>query len=206
MIVINAPTKPDDPWARSLIDYARRGSGPLWYVTWFSGADPLDWPARELWQSYAFAAERTVPGHRALWFDLTLAPEPSREGGWRFGPVRLDGYGIGVAADGVSVPLQWSADERPASDATWFVHLLDANGQIVTQQDRAPQGGYAPLSSWTPGEPVTDRLLFPLATGANTDGWTLRVGWVSPETGERLPVMDAAGQSVVDGFILLPLR
>ncbi len=205
VIVINSPTKPDDPWAHDLIDYALSGSGPLWYVTWFSTADPLDWPAQKLWRSYAFVAERKVPGHRALWFDLTPAPTPDHDGGWRFGDARLDRYGVNVSADGVRLTLQWSAGERPTSDATWFVHLLNTQGQIVEQQDRAPEGGYAPLTGWTPGQSVDDRLFFPLAAGTNTDGWTLRIGWVRSGSSERVPVVDAAGQSVTEGFILLPL-
>ncbi len=206
VIVINSPTSPDDPWARDLIDYAMEGSGALWYVTWFSAADALDWPAQTLWQRESFVSERAVPGHRALRFDLTPAPTPDRDGGWRFGSARLDRYGVSVTADGVRLTLQWSTDAQPTSDATWFVHLLDASGQIVAQQDRAPQGGYAPLIRWTPGSPVTDRLFFPLAAGANTGGWTVRIGWVRAGTGERVPVVDAAGQPVADGFIRLPLR
>ena len=127
-------------------------------------------------------------------------------GSHTFGDAKLDHYGINVGSDGVRLTLQWSADTQPTTDATWFVHLLDANGQIVAQQDRAPQGGYAPLTRWTPGTPVTDRLFFPLASGTNTDGWTLRIGWVHPGSNDRVPVIDVQGQPVADGFILLPLR
>jgi hypothetical protein len=70
------------------------------------------------------------------------------------------------------VRLAWigKAAEPPEAALTWFVHLLDAGGQIVAQQDRAPLGGYQPTDTWTPGAIVTDRLRFPLAASTDTTG------------------------------------
>ena len=88
------------------------------------------------------------------------------------------------------------------ADYSWFVHLLDASGQIVAQQDRQPLGGYAPTSTWTPGTTGTDRLYFPIMT----EVVQVRIGWVDPTNGERLPVFDANGERLTEDFVLLDVE
>jgi hypothetical protein len=202
IITLNAPTDPDDPLAGGLWRFARGLGGGLWYVTWFGAGDPLDWMGRDLWRSAAFVTERTVVGHRALLFYLeppALDPQP---GGWRFGEaLRLDRYIVERRDGGVYIQLEWSAAANAISaDYSWFVHLLDADGQIIAQQDRPPVGGYAPTSGWQPGETVTDRLFFPVAAGQMD---RLRVGWVGGD-GAPLPVTDSDGAALPDPFVLLP--
>ena len=205
VISMNAPVAPDDPRAQQVFDYARQQGSPFWYVTWFGAADPLNWPERDLWQSAYFVEEQTAAGHRALRFDLTPLHLPETPGGWRFGSISLAAYALTAERDGVRLVLQWSAPETMTQDYQWFVHLLDASGAIAAQQDRPPQGGYAPTSTWSANDTVTDRLFFPLPASTDVSGWRVRLGWVDPATGERLPVLDAAGQSVPEGFIHLPL-
>ncbi|MBC7813068.1 MAG: hypothetical protein H7175_18065, partial [Burkholderiales bacterium] len=214
VISINAPTDPDDTQAQQVWDYARRlaqneHGGRLWLLSWFGVADESNWQERWLWQNASFIEQHTIDSetdepHRAVLFDLMPAPEANELGGWNFGPVTLDTYGIATAADGVRITLQWSATQSPDTDYYWFVHLLDAQGNIVAQQDRAPQGGYMPTSAWDVGEPVVDRLFFPLAAGTDTAGWSLRIGWVDIEN-ERLPVTDRDGAAVEDGFVIIGL-
>ncbi len=205
VISMNAPVAPDDPRARQVFGYARQQGSPLWYVTWFGAADPLNWPERDLWESAYFVEEQTAAGHRALRFDLAPPQPADTPGGWQFGPITLDAYALAAAPDGVRLVLQWSAPEAITEHYQWFVHLLDASGAIIAQQDRSPQGGYAPTSTWTTGSTVTDRLFFPLAASTDVSGWQVRLGWIAPATSERLPVGDAAGESVPEDFIHLPL-
>ncbi|MDX2140700.1 MAG: hypothetical protein SF123_21635 [Chloroflexota bacterium] len=201
ILSMNAPTTPDDPLASRMWAHARNRD-LLWYVTWFTSADLLNWQERELWQNAAFAVQHEVDGHRALLFQLA-PPLPDTTGGWTFGAIRLDAYALERRADGLLVSLAWAAEAAPDGDYTWFVHVLDANGAIIAQQDRAPQGGYAPASGWTAGQGVTDYLYFPLADAAQAAA--LRIGWVDPATGARLPVRDAAGGVVEDGFVVVGL-
>jgi hypothetical protein len=193
VISMNAPTTPDDPWAARLWRYALERGGRLWLVTWFGAGDPLNWQERDLWERAAFTREIALEGHRALLFSLAADP-PLTSVGETFGALRLDAAGTAMERDGVRVALAWSAATPPDKDYTWFVHLLDAAGNIVAQQDRPPQGGYRPTSGWSTGETVTDRLFFPIVPGTDKSGWALRVGWVNPQTGEPLAP-----------FILLPL-
>ena len=206
VVAMHAPTDPADPRARSAWDraLALAAGESLWYMSWFAPAHPENWQERALFERAFFAAERPVSGHRALWFDF--APDPPRQpGGWRFGPVALAAYGVETAADGVRVALEWAAAESIPAGSAWFVHLLDAGGAIVAQQDRAPQGGFAPVGGWAPGQRVTDRLFFPLPPGTATAGWALRVGWVDPASGGPLPAFAPGGAPLPGGFALLPL-
>jgi len=86
------------------------------------------------------------------------------------------------------------------------VHLLDASGQIVAQQDRAPLGGSQPTDTWLPGAIMTDRLSFPLAAGTDTTGWALRIGVVAPAAGAPFPVLDAAGAPLAEPFVVISLE
>jgi hypothetical protein len=199
ILSMNAPTTPDDPLASRMWAHARNRD-LLWYVTWFTPADPLNWQERELWHSAAFAVQREVDGHRALLFQLA-PPPPDTTGGWTFGTIRLDAYAVQRRTDGLLVSLAWAAAAAPDGDYGWFVHVLDANGAIIAQQDRAPQGGYAPTSGWVTEQGVTDYLYFPLADATEADA--LRIGWVDPATGARLPVRDADGGAVEDGFVVV---
>lgn len=209
VISVNAPTAPDDDRARQMFDYARSQAvdRPFWYVTWFAPASLDDWQARELWQSAYFVAERPVGNHRALWFDLTPPIEPQQSGGWRFNQVAvLENYTIVPDPDGVRVVVAWSRRLSAVDNHAWFIHLVDANGQIVAQQDRQPQGGYAPTSQWEQGTTIIDRLFFPLPTNTDLADWHVRIGWVDPATGDLMPVFDNQDQPLAENFVLLPVR
>lgn len=206
IITMNAPTDPTDPLASRLWAYARRQSGPLWLVTWFPPADPLNWQARDLWQNMAFVRETTLAGHRALWFDSAPSPPADQRSGVTFaGTLRLNAYGVRRDPDGVRVALEWSAARPPAVDYAWFVHLTDSTGAIIAQQDRPPHGGYTPTSAWSAGQPVVDRLFFPLEDGATGD-WRVRLGWVNPFDGARLPAVATDGVALPDHAVTLAVE
>lgn len=199
IISTNAPTEPDDLRARGLWNDALKQGGNLWLVTWFPPGSPENWQERDLWDNASLGLERNAAGHRALLFNLTPPPMPEREAGYSFGSFHLNRYGVEFVDEGVLVSLEWSAEGEATEDYSWFVHLIDSNGNILAQQDRQPN---LPTSVWSPSEPVIDRLFFPLNLH---EGLRLRIGWLDPANGERLPVTDSAGQQLPDGFAILPL-
>lgn len=205
VITTNAPTPSDDPLTVGLWGYAMRQTGRTWFVTWFPPASAENWQERALWESASFVRETLFRDNRALLFDLNPTAPPDQTGAWRFGPIQLDMYGIQRETAGLRITLIWKANIPPQQDLTWFVHLVDASGQIIQQQDRAPLGGYAPTSSWESDRQVSDYLYFPLNPETATAELYLRVGWVDPNSGDRLPVIDSAGGSIPDRFILLPV-
>ncbi len=83
-----------------------------------------------------------------------------------------------------------------------FIHLVDAQGKILAQDDAEPAAGAHPTTSWLAGETVLDAhsLARPQAAGS----LSLRVGLYEPETGRRLPLVDASGQIIGD-FLSIPL-
>ncbi len=204
VISMNAPTTPDDPLAARLWAYALRRDGLLWFVTWFPPGDSVNWQERDLWMRAYFARETTVEGHRALLFDMADTPALDQAGGWRFGDIQLTGYGIAQANGRTRVALAWSADAPPGANYQLFAHLLDAQGAILAQHDRAPGGGYAPPSGWTPGEIVVERLAFLPPDGTTVAN--LRIGLIDPQTGERLPAFAPDGTPLPDGFALLAIN
>jgi hypothetical protein len=202
-LVVNAPTAPDDRDARPLFEYALDTQDRLWLLTWFGAADPLNWAEQELFERGAFIRETFAADHRALLFDLRPLDAEMVAGGWQFGDVALDSYDMQTFGDGVSVVLNWSALEPLDQPYGWFVHLLNPAGEIVSQQDRQPLGGYMPTDTWQTGEMITDRLLLP-ANGVG-EGWALRIGWLDPQTGERLPTTMPDGTPVDDGYIVIQI-
>ncbi len=86
------------------------------------------------------------------------------------GQITLLGYDIDQTAtpnpqnpsSSLALKLYWRADTAPAADYTTFVHLRDAGGQIVAQQDQPPAAGRYPTSLWDSGEAIADDLVLPL--------------------------------------------
>ena len=88
---------------------------------------------------------------------------------------------VGYDLKNDTITLHWRALRETDVDYTLFVHILDANGQIVAQNDSQPRNGSYPTSMWVKGEYVSDTIR--LAASA---GKMIEVGWYVPETGERV--------------------
>jgi hypothetical protein len=198
----NAPTPLNDPLSLPMWQYATQHGGNVWLVTWFRPSDPANWQERDLWSRGAFAFERETVGHRALLFNLSPMPAADREVDAHFGDFALENYRTQKTDSGLLVMVEWSLKQVTTNNDSWFIHVVDASGNVVAQQDRQPQGGYAPTSSWKMGETVIDHLYFPDVKG---DGLRLRVGWVDPATQNLLPTIDRDGKAVPDNFILIPV-
>lgn len=199
----NAPTQPADPLALGMWQQALDRSSALWFVSWFPPADPANWQERALWETAAFAVERTVAGHRALLFHDPVQSERINAG-WQFGSMRLLFYEATKTDEGIFVTLEWQPNGPITTDDRWFVHVLNGSDEIVAQQDRPPLGGYHPTPTWEPNEIITDRLWF-LIEDVSATNWQLRLGWVDSLTGSLRPVVDPSGRPLPDGFVLLPI-
>lgn len=121
------------------------------------------------------------------------------------GGIRLRGYEWRAApASGSDLVLYWQAPEAaaPPRDYTVFVHLLDASGRLLAQDDAFPAGGAQPTSCWEPGEIVADRHRLTAVAG----GDRLEVGLYLLATGERLPVAGGGdAHRVESSTVSLPL-
>ena len=84
-----------------------------------------------------------------------------------------------------------------------FVHVLDDQSQIVAQRDSEPAGGSRPTNTWLPGEVIGDNQGVVLPTELPTGQYRIAVGMYDPQTGARLPAVDAQREPIPDDRILL---
>ena len=101
--------------------------------------------------------------------------------------VALRGAQVRAKDDGLRVALWWEALAPLNGDYTVFVHLMDADGQLVGTGDGPPLRGGFPTRLWRPGDTVADKhvIQYDLPPGP----YTVRVGWYDPLVGTRLPVV-----------------
>lgn len=106
----------------------------------------------------------------------------------------------------IDLTLFWRALRRINTPYAVFVHLLNADGQLVQQIDTEPGAGTAPTPGWTPGITVTDRYAMEVPIGLPPGEYQLRVGlYPTGQPLNRLPVADP-GQAEVDANSILIRR
>lgn len=69
---------------------------------------------------------------------------------------------------------------------TVFVHLVGADGVPLTQDDRAPEGGFYPTSAWGVDAWVEDRYTITAPATTPARAYRLLVGFYDPVTNQRL--------------------
>jgi len=111
----------------------------------------------------------------------------------------------GTAVPGTSLPitLYWQALEPDGKDYTVFIHLLDANGQLVAQTDGQPQESRYPTSIWESGEQIKDDHLLILPGDLVPGQYKLFTGLYNLESGQRLPLVAATNVLQSDNRINL---
>lgn len=129
------------------------------------------------------AAERWINAIRFVTYAIPaqLSDRPAQPIGARFGAhITLDGYTLPVKqfqpGDILQLDLFWRIDARLDTRYKVFVHVLDANGQIVAQTDREPGGGLNPTTNWEPGASIIDRYGVLLPENAPNGGYTIEIG------------------------------
>ncbi len=114
---------------------------------------------------------------------------------------RLEGYTLDPTSEGLKIILFWRTVESPDSDYTVFVHIVNADNQIVAQNDGEPFEGRYPTSTWTPGELFADeRIVSPIPDGE----FQIYIGWYRhQEDGwKRLSTVSQGTSPATDHFLL----
>lgn len=119
------------------------------------------------------------------------------------GMIALRGYAIktGSLLEGFSgrftLRLYWQALRSPDFDYSVFVHVVDAEGHLITQSDHAP-GAAAnyPPTHWRRGQVVVDEHTLIVPRGTASGSYAIQVGVYNWATGERLPLEAGQGDSV----------
>ncbi|MCL4540733.1 MAG: glycosyltransferase family 39 protein [Chloroflexi bacterium] len=89
-------------------------------------------------------------------------------------------------AHALTVTLVWQDIRTPALDYKVFIHLLDAQGRIVAQNDSMPGNGGLPTRGWLPREVITDVHLIMIPVKLPPGGYHLELGLYDPRSGRRL--------------------
>ena len=172
-------------------------------------------PVPEIGRVDALASARAFDRQATPAF-FTRGPQPSQQVGANFGGlIRLTGYDAWQTAGSLVLTLFWEAIQAPPADYQVFVHIEsgpDGAGPagVWGQSDGTPACGGSPTGSWSPGDKIIDRHVISPAPEAPAGSYSLIVGLYRPDTGERLPVLDATGAPIGNQAALetvaLPLR
>jgi hypothetical protein len=145
--------------------------------------------------------------------------EPGQRVDYRFGSaIHLTGYdlqvskGSGTSAGersspdysaSINVTLYWQADATLEQDWIVFVHLLDADGHLVTQHDSSPRQGDYPTWTWRSGDRVPDAHTLFLSSDLSPGTYRLHIGMYRPVDGVRMPIFDSTDWPVPDSVLSL---
>ncbi len=204
--VFPAPYHPDEAEARDWLSTLLDGHARLFVLYWGDReSDPDRYIERGLAERAYKAGEQWITSLRLARYGVAPLPEaPAETFEASFGEaIVLNGATIlgerFHAGDIIPVTLFWHAEGQPAQRYKLFVHLLNAEGQLVAQYDAEPVGGFRPTDGWQAGERITDRCGLLVPSGLPAGRYTVRVGLYDFQ-GERLPVVWPGGEG--DGLVI----
>lgn len=112
--------------------------------------------------------------------------------------IGLEGYDLARDGGSLIVTPHWTAAGTPSRDYTAFVHLLDASGKLVAQQDAQPLGGGFPTSFWRAGDRIADPHRVELPPGLPPGSYRLEFGLYELATLRRLPAVEGSPEAGVN--------
>lgn len=88
----------------------------------------------------------------------------------------------------LNLDLFWRTERELKEAYSVFVHLVDADGQVVANADSAPASGLFPTNRWTPGEGTRDRHILNIPADLAPGNYTIEIGMYLPATNARLRI------------------
>ena len=86
------------------------------------------------------------------------------------------------------IVLWWRTLGRADQDYSVFVHLLDAQGEMISQFDKLPLSDFYPMRVWPSNVDQRDAYPLQVPKDADLEGAWLAIGLYDRRTGQRLPV------------------
>ncbi|MGD2049635.1 MAG: 6-pyruvoyl-tetrahydropterin synthase-related protein, partial [Chloroflexota bacterium] len=106
------------------------------------------------------------------------------------GLIELVGYSIETdnsdPQSPITIKLVWRGNQEMPTSYRVFVHLVDEDGQILSQSDAEPADWTRPTTGWAIGEYVVDQHHLTRPAGEPLERLWLRVGLYDAQTNERL--------------------
>lgn len=96
------------------------------------------------------------------------------------------------SSETISVTLVWQAETEMMTSYRVFLHLIDPDGNLVTQSDSEPVNWMRPTTGWLPGEVLLDERILKIPDGAQEGDYTLLGGLYDQATGKRLIAPDSS--------------
>jgi hypothetical protein len=94
----------------------------------------------------------------------------------------------------MTITLFWQVTAPLDADYTVFLHMRDAADRTMAQADAPPLQGFYRTSAWQIGEILNDTHRLTLPADLKPGPYRIIVGLYDPQTGQRLPLLDAAGK------------
>jgi hypothetical protein len=88
----------------------------------------------------------------------------------------------------------WHALARQNRNWTVFIHIVDAQEQIVAEDNRQPQDGAFPMRQWVDGDWVEDRHPLALPATLAPGEYHIRIGLFDPRTTRRAGMYSQRGK------------
>ena len=115
--------------------------------------------------------------------------------------ITLEGYDISYPkplkpGDTIRLTLYWRGQQPIPANYKVFNQMYAADGKMQAQRDGYPVCDGRETWRWDPGELITDVYDIPVAADAADGLYPLYTGFYLEDTGDRLPVLDAAGNEV----------
>jgi hypothetical protein len=140
---------------------------------------------------------------RWRFFDLSAAWQPNSPMGQAratLGKSQIANLKSEISHQGV-VTLTWQS-LAAVQDLKVFVHVYDANGKLLAQDDGPPAAGFAPTSWWRRGDVITDTRTINMAS-LPPGTYRITAGMYGGTTGERLEVRGPDGAHMPEDEIIL---
>jgi 4-amino-4-deoxy-L-arabinose transferase-like glycosyltransferase len=180
---------PADSFEFRFYDDVLNGTGQIFKYEMVERFDPYKLVPLDLGASEVFL-------YRSQWLEqqkFQLPPQLTLHGANWEGQIELAGYRCEGCdnpkrSESLEVTLCWRALATLAQDYTTFLHLVDAQGNIVAQTDQQPLRGVRPTSRWVLDEVLCDTLQMTISTESAGGEYRLKVGWYDAPSGQRLAV------------------
>lgn len=117
----------------------------------------------------------------------TLVVNQSWSNGIRLNQIRLPSSSVSPG-DNLPIQFSWDAILQPIRDWTYFIHIVNDQGEIVTQLDRRPWNGRWPTTVWQPNHPFQETATLSLPADIPPGIYDIHLGFYIVD--ERLPLAD----------------